>query len=287
MKLWYIKRFSLSEVIRKIDNKFGLGRIECMVASHWFNPLATFYLNFRSFRFSQAWKMPVFVYGRPRFYNLSGKMVIEGRVKTGMIVFNRTRMGAPSVGSLQSEIVNQGCIIFHGCGIIGTGNKIRVAEYATLELGYDFRISDMVNISVYSRVKIGNLCRIAHRCQVLDSNYHYVVNFKKNIVPTHTRPVEIGAGCWICNSTTVTKGAILPDYTIVASNSLVNNDLGYIGPETIIGGVPAKHIATGFRRIENEEIETHIYKFYKEHPNSVFKVTEDIAPETYSLLHRF
>jgi len=209
-------------------------------------------------------------------------MIVEGKVRTGMINFNRSRMGAPSAGSLQSEIVNQGRIIFRGCGTIGTGNKIRVDVAGTLELGDNVRIADMINIGVYSRISIGKLCRIAHRCQILDSNYHYIVNLEKRIIPSHTSPIVIGAGCWICNSTTIARGTILPDYTIVTSNSLVNSDFNYIGQESIIGGVPAKPIATGFRRIENPKIVAELYEFYEEHPDKVFEITEDIAPETFS-----
>jgi len=277
-----IRQLSLCEIARKIDNKFGLSRIECVMASNWFNPFATLYLNFRSFGFSQALKLPVFVYGRPRLYSLSGKMIVEGKVKTGMIVFNRTRMGTPSVGSLQSEIVNQGRIIFHGRGIIGTGNKIRVAVDGTLELGCGFLISDMINIGVYSRIAIGKLCEVAHRCQILDSNYHYVANFRNRVVPAHTKPITIGACCWICNSTTIAGGTVIPDYTIVASNSLVNKDLSYIGHDSIIGGVPAKHIAKGFRRIYNRKIVADLYRFYEEHPGKEFEITGDITPEKVS-----
>lgn len=282
MILQILKKYTFRELIRKIDNRYGLGRLETLMASNWFNPLATFYLNIRSFKLSHAWKMPIFVFGRPRFYNLSGRMEIEGRVSPGMIVFNRTRAGSPSIESLQSEIMNQGRIVFHGCGIIGTGNKIRVAKHGVLEIGQDFKITDMVNVGVFSRVIIGEKTRIAHRCQILDSNYHYVANLNNRTIPKCAKPITIGRECWICNSSTVTGGTTLPDFTIVASNSFVNKDFRHIGTEAIIGGIPAKLIKTGFRRIMNNEMETSLYYYYDKNPNCVFKIPENIMPETCS-----
>lgn len=252
------------------------------IASNWFNPLATIWLNFRSFPFSQALHLPIYVYGHPRLYNLSGKMRIVGKVTTGMITFNQTRAGSPSVMSIQSEIMNQGTIIFHGKGVIGTGNKIRIAPKATLEIEQNFKITDLVNIGCYSRIFIGEQSRITHRCQILDSNYHYVANFNKRIIPRWNKPISIGKGCWICNSTTVTGGSILPDFTIVASNSLVNKDFSNIEKSSMIGGTPARFLATGFRRIENNECEMKIQHYYMQYPKGTFSIPEDMTMDKCS-----
>ena len=275
-----IKR--LKEIKQKIDSRYGLGMIERLLASNWYNPFATIWLNFRSFSLSQAWKLPVSVYGRPRFYNLSGKMAIIGRVKFGMITFNQTRPGSPSLMSVQSELLNQGTIIFRGCGTIGTGNKIRVATNSILDIGSDFKITDMVNIGCYSNITIGNRTWIVHRCQVLDANYHYIANFSKGIVPKWKHPIIIGNDCWICNSSTVTGGAIIPDTTIVASNSLVGKSYINIEPNSIIGGTPAKFITTGVRRINNKKYEREIQAYYAKNPNGIFTIPDDWTLEKCS-----
>ncbi len=269
------------ELKRWFDNKYGFGKLEQIIASNWLNPLATFYLNLRSLPLLQAWKMPIFVYGRPRFYNLSGRIVIEGKIKTGMITFNQARPGAPSVMSVQSEIMNQGTIVFHGTGTIGTGNKVRVSESAILEIGCHFAIADMVNIGCYSQIIIGNYAKIAHRCQILDSNYHYVANLNNHTVPRWTRPIIIGTRCWICNSTTVTGGTVLPDYTIVASNSLVNRDFSAIPQKSIIGGVPAKYLASGYMRVYNPQSINVITEYYGNNSNGMYLYPEDVEPDSY------
>lgn len=98
------------ELKRKFDSHFGFGALERILFSNWFNPLATFWLNFRSLSIFQAIKFPIWVYGRPRFYNLSGRIIIKGKVKCGMIKFNQVRPGSPNLQSVQSELMNQGTI---------------------------------------------------------------------------------------------------------------------------------------------------------------------------------
>ena len=57
-----------------------IGKLEECLNCHWLNPLATLYVNFRSFPFSQAVRLPFWAYGHPKFYDLSGTMRIVGKV---------------------------------------------------------------------------------------------------------------------------------------------------------------------------------------------------------------
>lgn len=275
-------KHSFRETIKIIDFRFGLGLLERILYLNWFNPFCTIYLNFRSFPVSQAIYMPIFVYGRPRFYGLSGHMKIQGKISTGMIKFNQVKPGAPNNMSVQSEIYNKGDIIFEGTGFIGTGVKINVGNNGILIIGTDFKIADMCNIGVFSKVTIGKHTRIAHRCQILDANYHYVANFNKRIVPNWFSSINIGKNVWVCNSTTVTAGAIIPNYTIIASNSLVGKDYSSIPESSLIGGIPAKYIATGFRRVENHHLEKQISTFYQNNPSEVFRIPEEDVMDEYS-----
>ena len=104
----------------------------------------------------------------------------------------------------------------------------------------------------------------------MDTNFHLIADFNNNRVKRVAHPISIGDYCWICNSTTVTGGAIIPNKTIVASNSLVGKDYSNLPEESMIGGVPAKHIATGFRRVENRRLESDIYRYFRENPNAEF-----------------
>lgn len=279
-----IKDLTFKEFIHRIDIKIGFAAMERLFATNWLNPIATIYINLRSFPFKQAVRMPLWVYGCPRFYELSGKMVIDGKVTSGMIRFNQVKPGAPSNMSMKSEIQNKGVIIFHGAGLIGTGNKIVVGPKGMLEIGKNFKITDMCNIGCFKSIIIGDESWIVHRSQVFDSNYHYIANFANNIVPTHIKEVRIGKGCWICNNSTITGGAVLPDYTIVGSNSLVNKNMADIPESSMVGGIPAKLLATGFRRIDNYKIEKAVGLFYTENPNGIFRIPTEATKEEYSFI---
>lgn len=282
-----IKELTFKKFIHRVDLKIGFSALERLFSKNWFNPFATIYLNLRSFPLAQAIKMPVWVYGCPRFYELSGRMVVDGKVSSGMIRFNQVKPGAPSNMSVKSEILNKGLIIFHGVGLIGTGNKIVVGSKGTLDIGKNFKITDMCNIGCLKEIRIGEGSWIVHRCQIFDSNYHFVANFANGTVPDYSKPIRIGKGCWICNSSTITGNAVLPDYTIVASNSLVNKDMSDIPESSMIGGTPAKLIATGFRKIENSKIENEILKFYNDTPDGMFKIPAEATMEEYSFVDKY
>ena len=279
----FLQKHSFKEIIKIIDYQYGLGFLERSLSSNWLNPILTIYLNFRSFPFKQAIYLPFFVYGRPRIYGLSGQMMIEGKVKTGMIKFNFVKPGAPSNMSVQSEIMNLGLIIFRGSGFIGTGSKIVVGHNAVLDIGKNFKITDMCNIGCFYKIHIGEKSRIVHRCQVFDSNYHYVANFARRVVPNYMQPIHIGKGCWICNSSSITGGSIIPDYSIVTSNSLVNKDFSSSPESSLIGGIPAKLIASNFRRVENPQKERIISKFYKETPDGIYHIPDEDSINDYSI----
>ena len=277
-----IKKHTFRELVSIFDEKYGIGRLERLIASNWFNPLATLWLNFRSFPLGQALRLPVWCYGRPRFYGLSGKMTIEGKITTGMVRLNRVLVAAPSNMGLQSEILNNGHIVFKGRLHISTGNNIVVGRNATLTFGADAKIGDMCIIGCFERITLGDAIRIAHRSQIFDSNYHFVADFKRGIVPNYKHPVTLGKGCWVCNSSTITCGVTLPDYTIVASNSLVNKEFSHIAKGSLIAGTPAKVITEGTRRIFNNDIEAKVEEFYRENPTSLYEIDPSVDVEEYS-----
>lgn len=261
----FIKQHGLRKILRYIDKNYGFGKLEYLLATNWLNPFATIWVNFRSFPLKQALLLPFWVYGRPRFYGLSGSMKIKGHIRPGMIRFNHIQAGRPSLLSAQSELYNLGDIIFEGEAEIGCGTKIFLEMNSVMRMGKDILITDFINIGCFKSITIGERSQITQRCQVTDSNYHYIANFNNGTIPDCMAPIVIGKFCWIGNSSSIMGGSILPDYTIVASNSLVNKKCKDIPKNSIIGGTPAKLIATGFRRIRNSDVDTLVRKYYKTH----------------------
>lgn len=260
---------------KKINRAFEL--CEKYVSLNWFNPFATLYLNLRCLPLRDALHFPVWVFGRPRLMNLCGRIEIKGEVRSGMVWFNHVIIGSPSNMGAQSELNIAGTLIFHGKARIRTGCRIVVDSDAVLEIGKGLIMGDFINIGCAKSIRIGDYARMAHRSQIFDTNYHYVANLNKGIVPPLSRPVVIGDHCWICNTAAISAGAVVPSNTIVSSNSLVNKDFSDIPPYSIIGGCPAKLIGSGFRLVNKLSKERDITDFYNTHPDEVMRI-----PETFT-----
>lgn len=256
----------------KIDSRFGIGKLENLYYKNWFNPFATIWVNFRSFPFRQAIKFPFWVYGRPRFYSLSGKMRINGKVTSGLIKFNIVKPGAPGNMSTQSEIQNLGEIIFDGRCDIGTGNKIMVSYGAELCLGNNTVIADNTSFGCHKYIRIGEGSRIANRSQIMDTDFHFIADLNKKIIRSRFKPIIIGKYCWICNGSYIMKGSKIPDYAIVSGNSYVNKDFSDATGGCIIAGSPATVKKTGIVRVFNTDIEDKIWKFWNENPDIPFPI---------------
>lgn len=260
---------------------FNSRNILLLINTNWFNPFLTLYFNFVFFPFRQARKFPLFVYGWPKLYEQYGSMECQGLCKRGMIRFNDSIPFAPqaALANTQIGLANGSKIIFHGPCIIGMGCRILLGQKGILELGKHTKIMHCCNVTAYSRVTLGDFSRVTHRCQVIDTNFHFVANFNKCIVPNQTHPITIGTYCWICNSSTISGGAVIPNRTIVASNSLVGKDMSAIPESSIIGGVPAKLVATGFRRVENEEFNRVLWRHYiSQGSQELYRLADDASP---------
>ncbi|WP_176421905.1 acyltransferase [Fibrobacter sp. UWH1] len=193
-------------------------------------------------------------------------MECKGVCRIGMIKFNRTNYGGPDHPGGGLAINNWGTVVFHGPCEIHTGVKINVFRFATLDLGSQCHIMPNCNVTANGLVVIGNNTRLAHRSQIMDSNYHFIADVKNKTVRNIHCPIYIGDCVWICNSVTVSAGAKIPSHTIVSSGSLVNKDFSNIPESSIIGGCPAKLLKSDCRRIYNQSLESTIRKWFRENP---------------------
>lgn len=264
--------------------RYLFSRILSKLYSNWFNPFYTIYFNFVFFPFRQAIHLPVYIYGWPRLFSQYGAMECKGICRRGMIRINLTLPNSPQSAVASTQLNIWGKVIFRGNCKIATSCNILVREEGVLDIGNDVRIMTLCNITVYSKVSIGNHSRIAHRCQIMDSNFHFIANVTRNIVKNMTSPILIGNYCWICNSTIISGGAVILDKIIVASNSLVGKDMTSIPEESIIGGIPAKLIGTGFRRIENPILDEEIHQFFFHNPSArYYNLPEGIIHTCYDI----
>ena len=224
--------------------------------SYNFNLWKTIYVNFVFLPFKQAIYLPIFVYGRVKIYDHSGTIVIEDRIRTGMIHFGRnTDKFSASKGSALINIT--GKLIFKGTVLFSCDNTLHIVGECIIGK-YSF-FGNGVKIYCVNKISLGECCRVTLECQIFDTNFHYMRNVETGQIDRRDKMVIVGNYCWVGYRTTLARGTQLPDYSIVSSNSLVNKD--FISSDVkypLLAGIPAKIISSMrvrvFDRIEEEKI---------------------------------
>ena len=213
------------------------------------NILSTLYLNFRAFSFRDAIKIPVLVFGKCFLED-----VHRGCIKLSRVEFDSLRLG----GGRYTEIFGRSNLYksyfrFSGLWYVGKnvtidqGCIVSVCEGATLDLGNNIHINRKTCIHVKEHITISNNTRVGWNCQILDSNFHYTV--LNGTISKMNAPVYIGHNVLLANGVSITKGTVLPNYSVVSSMSLVNRNLSEFGEGCLYGGVPAKKLKSGIRRL--------------------------------------
>lgn len=214
------------------------------------NILKTLLVNFRLLPFHQAIKLPLFVYGNFMLRSSEGHVVINGNIHSGMIKIGRHDR-YPETHIPKTIWVINGEMVFNGTMSFFHGSYIMIAHNAKLVFGKGDHPACGANIRImcFDNIVIED-AHITWDCQIMDSSFHYIesINERDGIQPL-TRPVFLGKHVWVGNRTTITAGAIVPDETIIASNSLVNKDYRSIGSNCMIAGIPASLKKKGVRRI--------------------------------------
>ena len=134
----------------------------------------------------------------------------------------------------RTNVSIEGKLIINGAFSIGKGCRIDVAPNAivSLEGGY---INALSKICIGHHLTIGKNCAISWDTLFLDRDFHYLV---KEEHAMKADGIEIGDNCWVGNNVSLTRGARVPNDTIIASNSLVNRE--FSETNTLIGGIPAR-----------------------------------------------
>jgi len=223
------------------------------------NIIKTIWHNFSCLPLRQALKLPIWIFANTKIYKL-GKIEITAKIESGMIQIGRAYFIHQQQNT--TRIFNKGKIIFHGNTLIYNGCIIYNMGQIIFG-GYNF-LTVNTRILVEKKLSIGKFTRVGFGSFFMDTNAHYLINIETGEVKNRESEIIIGNSCWISSGAIIQKGTILPDCTIVSSNSLVQKDYSKIIPPcSIIGGVPAKLLASGYRRIFNILEEKRLSEYFK------------------------
>lgn len=104
-----------------------------------------------------------------------------------------------------------------------------------------------------NKITFGTYTRIGSESQVMDTNFHPIINTQTNLSYPMTAPIELGSYNWLSNRVTIFSKTKTPDYCIIASNSVCSRDYSSLGSNVLIGGVPAVLVKENISRDWNSE----------------------------------
>lgn len=213
------------------------------------NLIKTVWFNWKMLPARQAWRLPVWFFGKTTFRGLTGKVIIESRVRSGMIRVGENAWYVET--TVPWTIWNiRGTMVFKGPLEFCMGSYVLVSDQAVLTLGKNRTgFGSNIRLFCFDRITIGDSSRFAWDCLISDTSFHYIEKIESGAKAPLTKPVIIGDRVSVFNRSSILKGAVLPDDTIVVSNSIVNKDFSKIGPYCMLAGAPAVVKATGVRRI--------------------------------------
>jgi len=207
----------------------------------------TVYFNFKKFPFRIAKKLPVFFYGKVKFTSIIGKVEIEGNINRGMIGFGQPyEMNTIHKGI--GEIVIEGKIVFKGNAQFGKDYFIFIGENGYCEIGKMASLGTNGKLICIEKILLGNYARLGSESQIIDTNFHQMIDTVTKERFKMTAPIIIGNYNYIGNRVSIMQNTITPNYCTVASNSLCNKKYLNLGENILIAGFPAKLIKSNISR---------------------------------------
>lgn len=202
--------------------------------------------------FKQAVKFPIILSKNLKFYSLSGKIILIGKIKTGVVRFGFFGEDNMHWRSCNTLIKIDGTLLLDSDIHFANGIVLRVEKDATLEIGNNVKISNEVKLICYNKIKINSNTRIAWESQIIDTTFHFIRNIKTKDYANINGEIHVGSNNWIGNRCSIMKGTTLPDNCIIASGSLTNKnyqDYEYC----ILAGTPVQLTKKNVYRVLDEE----------------------------------
>ena len=220
--------------------------------------------------FKQAVKLPIFLYGKVRFYSLDGTVKIEGPISSRMIKIGSNRsILAGYDKSTAIALFENGTILFKGKADISMGTFLRVS--GSLIIGNNIIIGTDCKIICDCQIDLQDEVRIAFQTRIMDTSFHPLINLETKEIPPFKKTIIIGYKSWIASCSHIMPGTKIKNNTIISSNSLINKDFTkYDGEYMILGGIPAKILKTGITRIRTQNIEEDVTMHYLKSPEEIY-----------------
>ena len=232
----------LKNIYRKLRSLYH--RLQLYYSVNW---IKTLYFNFKKFPYPIAKQLPIFFYGKVKFTSITGTIKIEGTIKSGMIGFGQPyEMNTLHKGI--AEITILGTLVFNGHVQLGKDYFIYIGVDGHCELGHMASLASNAKLICMEYVVLGDYARFGSESQIMDTNFHQMMNTITGEKFKITAPISIGNYNYAASRVTVLQGTKTPDFCTIGSSSLCTADYTPFGSNIFIGGIPAKLIKTNISR---------------------------------------
>ena len=229
----------------------------------------TMYLNFVCFPFSVAIRFPVLVGKRVTMQGIhKGCIALEGqrwrafRYKTTIGISPYPMMANKGSYTLLRFMPNAKLQLGKSISI-GSGSSIIVMYNGKLLIEDNVVINQHCLLYCAQKVTIGKCVRIGWQCQIYDSDFHFIFREQDCTIRNNIKPITIGHNVWLANNVSVTKGAYIPAFSIVASRSLMNKDFSDVKERGVFfAGQPAQKKSKVGLRIINELEQNKLFNYF-------------------------
>lgn len=260
---------NLRILIKKI-----VGRLTLLADKDHINWCKTILANLMFVPSKDVFKFPILIYGPCKFGRVYGQIEFKQPIRKGLLKIGysdpvRSRFS-------KSYISIAGKLEVEGSLILRRGISFIIWQNGIFTVGNNVSIGHNCSLKIRHNLKIGDGTSVGNNTTFMDTDIHYIINTLNKKVKYNYSSIEIGSNNWIGAWCTIKKGAKTPTGTIVAGPySMISKDYTDKIPEySVIAGSPAKLIASGMRRINNDDTERLLNKHFADTNKSEYIYNE-------------
>ena len=199
--------------------------------------LKTIFFNFKYLPIKQAIKLPILISRKVYLREISGKILIKGPIRPGLIQLGYGNIGIFDNKKSRSIWEVSGTVIFKGRANIGHGSKISVGKNGELIRGENVIITAESSLVASKKIEFGNNCLLSWDILIMDTDSHIIKDNTGSII-NYPKQITIGDNVWIGCRCLILKGAQIPDNCVIGADSIVNRLLE--NRNSLYAGSPVK-----------------------------------------------
>lgn len=240
--------------------------IKFEIEKYKFNYVKTIIANFSLFPFRQAIHFPLVIYNSIELKIRRSKIILETPARFGVITIGRNIDYFISSKNPSLLFMLNASFTVGGNIKISSGVTFRI-DGGDLYIGKNCAIGANCKILCNNNISIGEHSIFAYGHILCDTDYHFIEYEGK--IKNCNGSIRIGKYVWAGNNSSIAKGSILPDYSVISNKTYVNKDFSNFNDGILVAGTPGKVIKVGLKRVLSLKLEVKLKEYFKSDKSDV------------------